>query len=514
MRNSFIFSILVLLLTSYAHGKLPADAQRVVDSLPDKALTMELILAIGAKSAESFKEVESQYLLIPASELSGEAAFTPQFTASATHSDDRSEPTNTTTSTKSAVARVYDMGVSKYFSSGTGLELKFTHTDADLEYFGTPSAFSTPSYYESELSLGLTQSLLKDPLGYSSRRTLKASKLLSEAQKHRADAGLEEWTRQISNLYYAAWQAKKNLLIADDALKRRNQLLKTTRLKAKRGTSEKPDLLQVESVQLLAVNQKAQAEQELNNHWRNLILSLKLPAEWIQVDPRFVPIKLDNPISKAEAQCKSFRKKGVPKSESAVVRMNQAISESANLLAEARKKEMLPELNLVGSVAYNAIDNTNSTDTISDATNGENPAWTLGLNLTIPFSFDSEKASYLQAYSDQVRNTSQYNSAKDDLRVAWMNDCSGLDSLLESNKRAKIAFNKQRQRERLERKRFGLGRIPVFNYIQAGDDAAEAERAYSQQQVMLRQLSWQILRNASQINDIMKKLREDYEKNN
>jgi outer membrane protein TolC len=171
-------------------------------------------------------------------------------------------------------------------------------------------------------------------------------------------------------------------------------------------------------------------------------------------------------------------------------------------MEKSKKSLVKPNLSLIGEYSRNAID-PSSSEAWSDSSTDKHPAWVLGLKFSMPLGFDKEKAEYLEAHAQRVRAEAQYNAKKDDLRVGWVNHCADLDRLQRAVNNAQEAFQKQRSRERLEERRFQLGRSSTFAFIQAGDDAHESELFLSQQEVELRKSAWNILRLGSRIPKIL-----------
>jgi outer membrane protein len=492
-----ISSLAVSGFAPQGHAKLPADAQKALELLPGKALSTPYVVGRAAAVSESFKAVQAQGALIPAAEMAAESVFAPKISATVGHFDDRRAVAIPQAGPAETAGLRYRVALDKYFSTGTATSLAVEHNYTDLTFAGG-AFFSRSPYYETTTSLKVAQNLVQDSFGMGSRAQLRAARLASKAQTSVAESALEEWTLAILSQYYGAWLSQRALAVADDRLGGRDKLLRSTRLKERRGTAEAPDRLQVESVQLTAQTLRAEAEQSLNDRWRTLILTLKLPTEWMSIDPRHVPIQLDDPMTKANEACATFRKSGVPKEESSTVRMNQALAASASELLEARKSMVLPNVSLNGEIKFNGIEDT-ADDSISEGFGTDNPYWAVGLSLSWPLGLDAEKSAGLRAYADRIRAESLFQSSKDDLRIAWINQCASYERLMTSRKLAAESAEKLRRRESLEERRFQLGRVPVFNFIQAGDDSNDAELALSQLEVSLRLAAWQVLRIANAI---------------
>ena len=176
----------------------------------------------------------------------------------------------------------YSVGARKFFSTGTSVraEIKSVHTDNN-----------TSDYWESTGTLAVEQDLLKNSLGSSSRRAIAAGELEAQASQSALDDDIEAWVFQLSDIFYNAWFAQRQTAAAKESFNNNNNLVRITRIKYKRGTAEKPDLYQVEGARTQAERQFEAAKQQLTRLWVDLVLSLKLPKQWVHIDPLYIPVK-------------------------------------------------------------------------------------------------------------------------------------------------------------------------------------------------------------------------------
>jgi outer membrane protein TolC len=492
-----------------AAQSLPPEAERLLSRLPNRVLTLDMVLALGATRSDSFEQVVATGASAEAPRLLADGALAPKVTASGRHFDDRFEVANPIASPIETKGFQYGLSVEKPFSTGTVATAGVEHRYTDLTFPSSlPFPIDRPRFHETVWKVGVTQRLWKDSFGASSRRELAAGRLASEAQQSLAAQEAEDWTLNFVKIYYEAWYSQMAKGVAAEALEARRRLLRTTALKETRGTAERPDRLQVESAQLRSQHLADLANQDLGDKWRQLILVLKLPAEFLSVDPSLVPLRLDDPVREAESWCQKNGKASTALPETSTVRLTQSLGESARLMKESKEWQLKPDLALFGEVGFNNIDGSQR-ETLTDAFSTDHPAWAVGLSLTFPLSFDKEKGDYIRAYADQVVNESRRSSAVDQVRVQWMNECSSLERLKSSRRLADEGLQKQKSRVRMEESRFQHGRIPVFNVIQAGDDARDSQLFLHQQELALRVSAWMILRLANEIPEKLAKLKDN-----
>src|SRR5690606_27566851 len=96
---------------------------------------------------------------------------------------------------------------------------------------------------------------------------------------------------------------------------------------------------------------------DLGNRWRDLVVALKLNEEWlVSVDPKEIPIVLDDPVSEALRACgPDYRLAPAPKNN-AKVEAAALAAESAALEAEAARNSAKPSLALSGSLYSRGVD--------------------------------------------------------------------------------------------------------------------------------------------------------------
>jgi outer membrane protein TolC len=487
------FSILFSISVSTAHTATEKTSQfeQMRDTLPEKALTVDLILSRAMQRSNSFKQVQSELYKAPVNEYNAESAFDTKLEVSQNWLRDDNESSNTQSPdrTKSDLTSI---SLSRYFTTGTAVQFQYSEGHNDIG-FPAGSFISIDPYYESKATLKLSQNLWADSFGYASRRGLKAAQLSTQAQKYKFQNEMEQWALGIVDLFYSAWHSQSQVLAARAGLKRRERLLSSTKLKLNRGTAETPDFLQVESAFLLSRANQMEAEKKLDDQWRNLIISLRLPGEWMAIDAIIVPMKMDNVMEKGEKLCKEFRIKGVPDLPSATVKSAQAASESSLLNWEKAQNERWPELKLEAQVFPNGIDNNNQTSR-EEAFNQDNPGWAVGLKFIMPLGRNDRKAKISSAMSDKMLYEAVQSDAKDNISLGWLNECANLERLKLTLVDADKAFKNQSRRADLEERRFSLGRSNTLNVIQAGDDATQSELFLRTTEVQIRQSAWKILK--------------------
>lgn len=484
-----LLSLILLTLPSFGADKLPPDARALLDSLPEKAVTFQAVLERAVQKSDSFEALQAESRLIEIPKLQADALTMLTINASTNYVDDQREPTNPFSFTRQTINQ-YSLGLEKRFQTGTSFQAELSHGKYFRELTG-PFVIE-PQIYESLSTFRLSQSLLKDSFGVSTRSKIKAAKLSSEARSLQFEDGIQKWSLELASVFYDAWLAKESHQASLESLKRRQRTLKVTRIRSRRGTSEQPDLLQAQVAQTDAELMVKDAHLNLEDKWRALVVSLKLPKAWLKIDPVDIPLKLQDETPIAVASCERVKstKEALPSySVEAMEKMNEA----SKLQLKASQNEKYPSLELVGSYSVNSVDNTERSSTFSEVGDREFPAWSVGLQVSYPIGNSLQEAQYRQAFVDYTQSSNRLQEAKDQLELTWISLCERLQVLKKKTTEYEESVQRQTKRETLESRRFNLGRVPLLNVIQSGDDQTRARQNLLQAQANLQLTALQIL---------------------
>jgi outer membrane protein TolC len=134
---------------------------------------------------------------------------------------------------------------------------------------------------------------------------LRAASLQERAIENFLVSQTGQWAYEIADVYYQAWLAQSKARADYDNLNRQQRLLSIVKLQQRRGTSDKVDVLQVESSLKLAEQTFADSRQNVSRIFKALVLSIGFPEMWLEVDGNLVPTKIDQPIDEASKLCRS-----------------------------------------------------------------------------------------------------------------------------------------------------------------------------------------------------------------
>lgn len=484
-------------MSSQALAELPADAKKMLKTFPGERITLDLVVGRAVEASDSFSQVKSLAATIDIAELTSLAQTDTRFSATGAREINRNEPSSPFGTNKLFTTR-FNLGASSYFTTGTTAtaELGSSRTLLGLQVAFPPSP-SIYSYYETRGALTLTQNLWQDAFGYGGRRAKEAGRLMTQAARFGFEEAVEDWVLQLVQVYYDAWYSQAQAKVADAHVKLNERLTKITGIKLNRGTAEQPDFLQAKSNLMNARVQSQQASQVLGDRWRNLVLSLKLPDDWVNIDPKELPIELDQPIDASLKACGlEGTWKGTTPKNSSTTRKIELQAQAAKLSAERAMNGVAPDVELFGSVVPNGIDSASLGNTLTETRKLDHPAWTVGLNVVVSLGQYAERAAAHQAVADLDRLDAAASASQSDLKLEWLNSCANLKRLNDSYALLNEAYEAQSRRASLEEERFRIGRTTTLNVIQAANDALSAESALRGNEVTRRIAAWRVRRLA------------------
>lgn len=491
-----VILLAVILIAHQAIAKtyppMPDDAKKFLANLPGKTVSMDVVVGLAVKNSDSFQQIKALFPTKEVPELSSLAPLELTSDLNYTYFVNRNEPDSSFGATR-AEGNQSQLGFSKYFSSGTGANLKLTHghTIRELTIFGSNSI---EDYRTSYAELSLYQNLWRDAFGSATRKQVKKGGLESEARQLEIEGILEDWLLAITEVYYRAWSAQADVRAAESGLARREKLLEITRRKISSGTAERPDLLQVKSAVVGSKIRLQSAREILDTIWRDLVVTLKLPAHWSTTDPLQIPVDLDNPTPASLQMC--VRNISPAAAANTSIRRSELLKQAALLNFESAQSMAYPQLQLGLTLGSKGVDTLDADTTIDEVSEGSHPNYSAMLALKIPWSNFAAKAQLLQAYALKESTAAKHNDSFTRFGADWTNQCEMLTHWQEKVADLQQVVNDQKERVKLEEARFRLGRIPLINLIQAGDDQTDAEINLARAEVEFRLAAWRVKRLA------------------
>lgn len=476
------------------------DAKKVLDSLPRKTVSLDFVTQLAMASSDSFKMLRAQFPTIEVANLMANAPLSLNLDAGYTVYTSEAEPDSNFGPTK-LDQNFWNLGFSKYFSTGTNVGVTFTQG----HYTSTVPAFTAASYdiYKSAAEMTISQNLWKDAFGFATRKNLMRGQIDTEVRKIEIDESMEEWLLGLASIYYRAWGAQNDARAAQQGFARRERLLGITQRKVSSGTGERPDLLQVRSAVAGSNIRLMNARETLDSIWRDLVMTLKLPVSWINIDPLLIPVELDNPTEAALGMCS----RAMPSPTiNSTYRKSIMQKDSANLAYEATRNNANPalSLNLVGG--GNGVDTTSVSTSSSEAASLDHPHYAGMLVFKMPLNNYAGEAQVRQAMALRDASDAKASQAKSNFESEWMATCDQLMNWKEKVNSLRQVLENQKERVALEESRFRFGRVPLVNVIQSGDDETDAQVNFNNAQIQFRLTAWKIKRMTGLAKTYLEKL--------
>ncbi|MCC6138973.1 MAG: TolC family protein [Bdellovibrionaceae bacterium] len=472
----------------------PEEARVYLEQLPEKQLTLDYVVARAITDADVFKLHKTDYLKGEALYMNSVSAEDFKLKGSYFYIDNKNEPFSPfmPQSTKGWEAKV---GFEQYLATGTALNVEAFNSPKKLSFQTIPDI----EYNETKLSFGLDQSLLGDFLGSGYRNLKRSAKNSRDALELSAIVQIENSTIDTIKLYYQAWLKQQTVKNLESSLKRRNRLNNILKSQARRGMVESSDSLQVEGAALNNEADFINNKQDLQSLWEQLVIQLKMPKSFLEVPADEIPIILDAPENESLKYCESLKFDDILANSNSVKQLMKAV-DSAKYKYDALKQKLMPDVRLQANYVANAIDGS-ARQTWRDAGNQENPALTAGVSVSFPLQNRQQKSQLLNAHIEYEQAKTNRDISVNNMEVQWRLLCSNLKRKIQNRDLYKIVNQKNKKRVELDNRRFELGRIKAFQWVQSEDDEAQAFLRFQQTEVDVRVLAWDVQKQTGHLLD-------------
>ena len=481
-------AFIALVGASFAVGQTPSAPDsalsEILHNLSGTPLALRQAVDYALKNATSVRRAEAQYAAAGGTERKESGFFDPQLFFNLTYQE-QSQPMAsflagaTTLSTRQTASRT---GVRMTLPIGTQLELGLnTLRLATNSQF----AFLNPEY-DAFGSVTVRQPLLGG-LWVSARKQLVKSERESEAAKARYDQQVLAVHSDVERTYWDLYAAERDYAVQLLTRDRAKAFLNETELRARTGLIG-PN--QVASAKTFLAEQELQflEREEQLDHQSDLLASLIGVRPDIGVT-RFIPT--DEPPSAVVVDSIDMLVDHALKNNLDLQAAQKDV-EAARALAHAANWEWLPSVNLVGSLGGYGLAGSPRNDTLSTPYIGnfddalrsvskrEFPAWSVGVEVSIPIGFRSglgEKDRLeAQVHGAEQRYIEQSRTLADQVRATHRELSHGTQRL----KAARDGVEAAQEQVRIGLIEFHNGRTTAFELVRLGEDFAVAQRRYSE----------------------------------
>ena len=472
----------------------------------NQSLTLLFVLAEAVKSSDTFKTVMSRSYAIKKEEylskvttdinIRSQAGYGYRLNPSSSiNRPPMGSPANLFNSMNQEKGYHYNLQTDTYFQTGTKAILSLNN-----------NIYPDSDAFQSELQFSISQSLLKDSFGYQTRKLRQAGKLMTKANEESLALDIESWALDIIDIYYRAWQLRSGVQAAQNNLSSKKRLLDITKIKLRRGTAERSDLLQVEGNFLEAQVRLNFAKENLMNIWRDLVTQLKLPENWLDYDLLQIQMSLDSTYDLKECNIKDYPK------TSTQIKYWEYLRDASLLKKKSAKNAFLPELQLSLGLSSRSRENSSAFDVMKNSLTFDNkPSAFIGLEFDMPLSHFREKAELSEVLAKHVEASTMVSFFHGQNQVQWINNCSYFKHLKNVINLRYENLKKQRERNSLDERRYRLGRMSLLEIIQSGDEAINSQLLWDQSRVDFKLNSWKMQQASGQLREVIMQMQTQLE---
>ena len=348
-----------------------AAALGIVDNTVDLPLDSVLVLALKNNLDITFARMQPDVAETDIQREEGQfdTLFTSQFSKYREKKQVASELAGSGSSAEIWQERYgFDAGLKKMFTLGTQAELNLNSRESSSDL---PFAGLVPEYY-SELVLGLTQPLLRDFGIEIGRSFIKIASLNYEVSELQFRQQVMDVLYQAEALYWDLYYRIADLDSKNKSLDRARDLQRTFRIRIDAGTLAPIEIYQADAEVALRSQEVIVAEARVRQAEDNLKAALDLYKDkryWdVTLDPVDVPEK--SLIEPVPSECIAIAMENRPDFKQAQLGMD-----IRNVEVRYTKNQMLPRLDLVGSIGTNGLSGGNNDTTFIPGTLPSTSPW-------------------------------------------------------------------------------------------------------------------------------------------
>lgn len=275
----------------------------------------------------------------------------------------------------------YGLSLAQHTPLGTSLTFGYASQRDKAENINPLFSNFNP-VYNTQISLGLTQPILKNIFGFSDRKTIDAVKKSVDASEFQKQARIDQAIYMVMIHYYQFYVSWKNHIFALEGLTRARELYETN--------LEKKDLGLIEASDLEAFKANYENREADLLAAKNILITYK---EQLKQD-----LEIDQEISISDFKNSKVEKSSFEdKFNQAKKFRNDFLSlkkEEESLISNQKssKNNLLPELNATASLSFNGLDGGHNAS-IGDI-EGDHKIYSIGLEFSHPLQNRNQRSGY------------------------------------------------------------------------------------------------------------------------
>ncbi|MFK7827792.1 MAG: TolC family protein [Oligoflexales bacterium] len=452
------------------------------------------LLELVVKHSDDIARQKNSLSAVEASTLSINSRLDSRFGMTISHFEDDNERSNGSTLGKLSVQKA-SINLSKSFSTGTMLSAEVNSSINEQEMATvTPLVSQTNESKESEFSVELRQSLLKNSFGHAHRASIDAAESAKLAKKHLVEETIESYLEVLIDQYFTIWTAFNQLASSEERYKRELRRKKIYDRQYNRGFIEKIDILQIDSSILSAEKNLSDAKQLISGLLIKLgtIVKMDLYNQYIgkKISFKFALEKIDD----VEKLCSNNR-----------IKINSFISEtysnriqSFNAKLAAISSNGKPEVYFATKITANGIDD-ETKNSLSEASSFKHPQYLVSLGIDMFIGRSANQADKLEALKSRSENQILLAQEKANLTSDWLETCNSLRMTSLKKQYISKKLDLDSERIKLLDQDFRLGKTDLGTLLQAEDTLTNTKSSLSNLSAKLFNTAWHLRKQSGQL---------------
>lgn len=449
-------------LMSLATGLLASSTE---GEPPPEPLALDEAIRLSLQSNFSYRIEQLSPQIARMDTEEARAAFTPEFFASGTIEQSEQQTTFSATEGTSRDSRSWQVGARQRLRTGTELTLR-ANLDRSANNAGVNISNLTQT---ADASLSLRQPLLRGRRGEVNRAAINRA----EAGIRAANQSLRQTVLAVlADTEEAYWEValrQDALRLQQSSLQVAETLLEEARERERVGAATRIEVLQAEAARAEQQEDIISARQQLEDALDRLFTAMGrlLPVDATAAHP---PVSVDD-LPAGPASLNSFPDlwRDALAHDPAIARQLARIDQVRIDTVTARDATR-PDLDLVATGAYFGIDDEEASTAVDNLSEGQGYAWSVGMEITIPWGFRAEKAN-LRATRQQLQQEElRLQNLKQDLfrrmRAAWRS----YQSLRQSRRAAELSRDLREATFEREQSRYEEGLAVFRDVLEARQD--------------------------------------------
>lgn len=359
-----------------------------------------------------------------------------------------------------------NIGIRRRYKTGTTYEIK---TGLDQSRNNTTTTRFNPAV-KPTLSLTLSQNLLKD-FGRSANTTsIRIARNNQNISVSQFRESVIKVVTEIENFYWELAFAIEELEVKKRSLILAQDLLRRNKIQVKVGTLAPIEIVQAQASIASREAGVISAQRQVQDNEDRLKRALNIPTHIASWNKRIHPKDQPKIIRRAPEIQKSFviALKNRPDYKEAKIDL-----ENRNIQTRFAKNQLLPTLDLKGSIDLNGLDREFS-GAVDDLGRGEFYKWTIGITFEFPLSNRAARSTLLRRRMEKARALLSLKSLEQQIFLEVREAVRAIltaQKQVDSTRAAQVLVERQLE---AEEKKFAVGLSTNFQVLTFQDDLAAA----------------------------------------